>query len=71
LALRNIVALLERIPDEQPAAWLFEDAQRPEHPAADGLSPCVRNVQAAHLTVIVRYLPDDAFMIDGPVRVLH
>lgn len=71
LTLREIAALLEQIPDEQPDAWAREDTYRAHALTVDGLPPCAHNFQAARLTVIVTYLRDDADRVVRPASVLH
>jgi DNA-binding winged helix-turn-helix (wHTH) protein len=71
LTLREIAALLEQIPDEQPAGWARQDTHKADSLTADWLFPCAHNFQAARLTVIVRFLRDDVDIVARPASVLH
>lgn len=71
LTLREIAALLEQIPDEPPVAWAMEDTHTADSLTVGWIPPCARNFQAARLTVIVKYLRDDADTVVRPASVLH
>jgi len=71
LTLREIAALLEQIPDEPPAAWAMEDTHSAGSLTVGWLPPRTYNLPTARLTVIVRFLRDDADMVVRPASVLH
>lgn len=71
LTLREIAALLEQLPDEQPAAWAMENAHRTDSLTVDALPPCANTFQVARLTVIVQLLRNDADGAVHPASGLH